>query len=953
MIDPETQLLHDVVRVHLPHRARLKPRPHQREAIAAAVNGFKSADRLQIHMACGTGKTMIGQRVAESVGQTTLVLVPSLSLLSQTLHDWRSNAQRDFEFLCVCSDETVHRSSDSDDDALVGSTSELGVPVTTDSREISAFLQPSSGGPATPKVVFSTYHSSPQVAIAQAAYGTSAFSLVVADEAHYCAGAANNGFGTVLDGHQIRAQHRLFMTATPKIYSASRQEDAADTDVHVVSMDDVVKFGTVAYRLPFAEAIRRGLLSDYRVAIIGVSDASVHTLVHQASTVALEGTSASDLPSTDLLAMNAQQLAAGIGMAKAMQRFDLSTVITFHSRIARAEDFSRDLPTVISWMPREERPSGNITATHVSGLMSAGQRHERLEQLRHGSLQERRVVSNAKCLSVGVDVPALDGIGFMDPRESEIDIIQGVGRTMRLSPNKDIGTIVIPVLIREGATPEQALSSSQFQRIWQIVRALRALDETFAAELDAARRVSRKAGRVTLSGRLIIDLPEAIVGKEFSRAFEIRLVDRTTSSFDIGVHYLQRYFELNGDSAVRQTFNTADDERFGGDAFPLGVWLNDRRKTHRAGNLSRDHIAAIERAAPDFAWEPRDAQFRQGLRLLVHYATIFGNPDVPVDFVTSMDSGFPAEDVGFSLGSWVGVRRREYRDYQSGKLPAKRMEKLEQHIQAITDTLPLFLWDPLEAQFRQGMWILARYSSLFGHIRIPSSYVTNEEDGFPREEAGFDLRSWVDARRTEFRELEQGKLSPDRKKEVRQRIAMMSDMVPLFAWDPFATQFNQGVELLSRFSEIFGHSIVPAGYNTATADGFTQAESGFPLGSWVKNLRIRHRAGKLSYDRYWTVERAAPYFAWDVPETQFAEGRWTLARYVAMYGTSKVPQNFTTSEEAGFLAFEAGFRLGKWVSHRHEDYRAGKLSATRIAAILEVAPDFFSTAVLRDRGIQT
>ena len=247
-----------------------KPREHQREAIRDVVKGFTKSDRGQLIMACGTGKTLTSLFIKEKLAaERTLVLVPSLSLLKQTMQVWRVNAKVPFEALPVCSDETVGRS---EEDAAVAHTSELGVPVTTDPHDIAAFLRRRSG----PRVVFSTYQSSPQ--IAERVRPRAGASVRPGDRRRGAQGRRSrdhSDFATVLDETAIKARRRLFMTATPRYFTGRVLKAAQEADLEVASMDDPSKFGTVFHRLTFGEAIKRDLLTDYQVAVVGVDNDDV------------------------------------------------------------------------------------------------------------------------------------------------------------------------------------------------------------------------------------------------------------------------------------------------------------------------------------------------------------------------------------------------------------------------------------------------------------------------------------------------------------------------------------------------------------------------------------------------------------------------------------------------------------------------------------------------------
>ena len=250
------------------------PRPHQQEAIRNVVEGFQTEDRGQLLMACGTGKTLTSLWIKEALNpKRTLVLLPSLSLLSQNLREWTATSQEEFNWICVCSDKSVAK-QDKNSDNWIKNISELGIPVTSEPSEIRSFLQNKDGG-----VVFSTYQSSPLVAEAQKIQEVPAFDIVFADEAHRCAGKVSTSFSCVLDTQKIRAKKRLFMTATPRILSNRVKSRAEMEDIEVASMDDEGQFGKTFHRLNFSEAIRKDLLTDYRVIVVGVDDPDIQAKI--------------------------------------------------------------------------------------------------------------------------------------------------------------------------------------------------------------------------------------------------------------------------------------------------------------------------------------------------------------------------------------------------------------------------------------------------------------------------------------------------------------------------------------------------------------------------------------------------------------------------------------------------------------------------------------------------
>ena len=447
-----------------------EPRVYQIEAIENVISGFRTADRGQLVMACGTGKTFVCLWVKERLkAKRTLVLVPSLGLLSQILNDWTFAAREQFDALCVCSDQTVNRR---EEDEAISLVSDLPFPVSSDVTEIAHFLKQDRD-----QVIFSTYQSSPLIAQAQKNNDVPHFDLVIADEAHRCAGKSDSVFGTVLDDGQIKSERRLFATATPRVYRTGLKKAAEEFGVEVVDMNDEKSFGKRFHTLTFGEAIKRDLLTDYRVLIVGVDNERIKEWIENRRLVA-----------TDTgLETDARSLAGQIGLLKAIKDWNLRRLISFHGRVKRAKEFSEDIIQVADWLDDDHRPSRNLWAEYVSGEMPTIARRQKLKRLKNVGKDEIGLLSNARCLSEGVDVPALDGVAFIDPRSSEIDIIQSVGRAIRLSENKTMGTIVIPVFIEQTENAEEALEASDFKPIWDVLEALKSHDDRLSDELDQLR----------------------------------------------------------------------------------------------------------------------------------------------------------------------------------------------------------------------------------------------------------------------------------------------------------------------------------------------------------------------------------------------------------------------------------------------------------------------------------
>jgi superfamily II DNA or RNA helicase len=904
-----------------PRPSPKRPWPHVRVAIGDVTSGFGTSDRGQLIMACGTGKTLASLFIAEKLAATrTLVLVPSLSLLAQTLREWTANASVEFDFLPVCSDETVV-----EEDALVANTSELGVPVTTDPAQIAGFLRKKGC-----RVVFGTYQSSPRIADAQLLGRVPKFDLVIADEAHRCAGRVSSDFATVLRSNAIRSQRRLFMTATPRYFTGRIVREAKEADFEIASMEDETTFGPVFHRLTFGEAIDRNLLTDYQVAIIGVDDETYRDWAERGQFVTTDGTKVTD----------ARSLAGQIGLAKTMRKYDLRRTITFHSRVAAARTFSREYEPVVAWMPGRQRPKGKVWCDYASGEMTSGERARRLTQLRDLEDADRGLLANARCLAEGVDVPTLDAVAFIDPRRSEVDIVQAVGRAIRKTDAKKVGTIVLPVFIGETDDPEIALDDSAFKPVWDVLNALRAHDEVLAEQLDALRKQlgRRDRQRLTLPSKIHVDLPRP-VGADFARAFDARLVEQTTASWHFWLGLLEGFAAREGHASPTSDWRE--------DGHRLGQWVNSQRALRRVGELQEDRQISLS-ALPGWRWAPFTEKWEEGFAVLNRYVAMKGHARVVESEVFD----------GYPIGRWVARQRTVYRS-RSRELSARRVVQLER--------LPGWSWNPFDAVWEDGYSRLQAYVERERHSRVQRF----------DEEQGFRLGHWVSAQRTAQRK---GRLSTERARRL--------EALPGWTWRPNQDSWEERLQDLKSFAQRTGHSSPRQSpdsdsdhdlakwvttqrnrYREGTLDAdeierlealpgwswdpresfwsdalealrcfverertarvpSSHVENGLKLGSWVAAQRVAHRRGQLSPQRT-TLLASVPDWQWKVNAERWESHFAILRAFVDREGSARVPSGW----------MEGDFKLWQWVTVQRRSRRQGRLSADQIAR-LEAQPDW-------------
>lgn len=466
-------------------------RKHQQAAIDSTLAHFTEPDtRGKLFMACGTGKTLVGLRIAEALagpGGRVLVLVPSLALLSQTLHVWLADATIDIRAFAVCSDSQTGRPRPRKDDTADMDHLDLVYPATTSAGDLAKHALPNA--PDRMTVVFATYQSSAVLEAAQHDHGLPEFDLAIADEAHRTAGALIPGedpspFVRIHDKDRIRAHHRLYMTATPKVYAASARDRAGKLATTLCSMDDEDRYGPVLHETRFGDAVEEGLLADYRVIVLTVPEAL-------AAQVTLRNFAEGESLTID-------EQGRMIGCLRALAKTDadqfpeadrapMRRAIAFCNFIDSSKQLEQRISDVAAGYAdfTGDHAAPSVSARHVDGTYNAAARAEALAFLDDTPDHETRILTNARCLTEGVDVPALDGILFMHPRKSQIEVVQAVGRVMRTAPGKQLGYVILPVVVPSTGTAEQALDdNARWQTVWQMLNAIRSHDERFEGMLN-------------------------------------------------------------------------------------------------------------------------------------------------------------------------------------------------------------------------------------------------------------------------------------------------------------------------------------------------------------------------------------------------------------------------------------------------------------------------------------
>jgi len=495
-------------------------RPHQKEALDKTHEHFKSHDRGKLIMACGTGKTFNALRIAENETDgkgLILFLVPSIALLGQTLREWSADANEPINAIAICSDPDITKQKKKNQDTDSFSVVDLAFPASTDPDYIlHQFEQIKENGRPGMTVVFSTYQSIEVIARAQKVLlknGFPEFDLIVCDEAHRTTGVSLAGedesaFTKVHDANFIKSKKRLYMTATPRLYDDNTKSKAAEAEAILCSMDDKALYGEEIYRIGFGEAVERDLLTDYKVLILTLNDKDVPPAV-QRMIADGEFEINTDDASKIIGTINAlsKQFLGDEGVTKEADPEPMKRAVAFCANIATSKKISATYNTAneayLSQLPADKKAQMVTTeAKHMDGTMAAPERDQMLTWLKEETPDtECRIITNVRVLSEGVDVPSLDSVLFLSARNSQVDVVQSVGRVMRRAPGKKYGYIVIPVVVPADVEADKALDDNErYKVVWTVLNALRAHDDRFNATVNKLE-LNRKKPNNILVGR--------------------------------------------------------------------------------------------------------------------------------------------------------------------------------------------------------------------------------------------------------------------------------------------------------------------------------------------------------------------------------------------------------------------------------------------------------------------
>lgn len=549
------------------------PKQHQAEAIHASLSTLTRHDRAMVLMPCGTGKTLVGAGVAQQIHishktSVTVILVPTLALIEQTLARWKyERAIPNSSYLAVCSADAIVAEDDTNIDSL-----SREVDITTNIAKIARLAGTAS--PKSPLTIFGTYASSDVLGAALIESGVQA-DLTVFDEAHRTATGEATKFSTALRDEEFPSKRRLFMTATPRIWSTRTKDDPEE------SMDNERLYGKLAYQLSVKEAIKQGLICDYKILVSVVTKA--------------------DLLDTSRTLSEPYKAANAFAIARAMEQYGLKKGILFHRNLSEA------------YNERSRLRLSELTGAHIEcidGSIPMAQRHVIMGRF---SLAPVSLINNVKCLTEGVDVPSVDLVAFLSPKKSTVDVVQAAGRAMRLSPGKDVGYVLLPIFLQEeqGETIEEAVSRSKMSEVFRVLAEMREMETPIRANSrkGVASDDAINQAREYLSERMILDVspatlaahPESIdVVHSIRHAIEVVTVDDIRSAWEEKFLIAKAFMAENG----HLLFDHGTKE-----VKLLGRFVSGCRTQHKDGSLASWKVDVLN--SINFPWTRAQATWQR------------------------------------------------------------------------------------------------------------------------------------------------------------------------------------------------------------------------------------------------------------------------------------------------------------------------------------------------------
>lgn len=604
------------------------PRPYQKEIINTVSSYFLENNRGKLILPCGTGKTLISLWIRESLNvNLTLFLVPSLNLIRQTKNEWIKESNTPFDYIIVCSEMDIDKEEDSSNIHLY----DLDSFVIDNPSEIKKFIKNET---SNKKVIFSTYQSFYKII---EAYNENlpAIDLAICDEAHRTASIDCGVFPLIhKDTEKMHIAKRLYMTATPRVYSQTIKKNIEETGILLFDMSDETTYGKEIYRMSFAEAIQQNILVDYQIVCLGVADDKLYSLIKKNYYID-QNNSITDYVNN-------------YAVKHAFEKYSIKHAITFHSKVKQAQLFSE----------RNKEICANIKSYFVSGKLPSSKRSIILNAFKNS---ERAVVANARCLTEGVDIPSVDAVFFCDPKKSKVDIVQAAGRTLRKdkkNPDK-IGKIIIPIYLKKEADIEEEIDTSIFNDVIKIIRSIADHDERLQDEINniAYKQANNNPGHSKIQfdydskSKLNDLLTFENIRKNIETALFTEIVTKNSNTWELFYKELKDYLCTHNNMFPTQTDNSR-----------LATWCSQQRTNYSKNVLSVEKIKKLE--SVNFSWDFQADKWNDHFNLLIKFLE---------DHNGKWPSQRASNESERALANWMYQIGNDYRD---GKLKQDRYDKL-------------------------------------------------------------------------------------------------------------------------------------------------------------------------------------------------------------------------------------------------------------------------------------
>lgn len=730
--------------------------PHQKDAIAAACKEFKVADRCHMVMACGSGKTLAALKLAEKLKpKTIVVLVPSLALINQFMKEWLPHASwQNLKTLAVCSDDAV--TNGVEDTSLL--LAEVDFPTTNDKNILNKFVGSRFGGV---KIIFCTYQSSELLS------GLN-IDLGIFDEAHKTAGYDKTTFGFALDDKRVKIKKRLFMTATPRHGTSKKNKNGEFKNLY--SMDDEKIYGKRAFTLGFREAINKGLICDYKIIISVIND---------------KKTKHDFKGHYDL-----QEKA--VALNKSLIETGSKKTITFHSSINAAKDFC-------SYYKKVALPG--VNPIHINATLGMTERTRLMDEFK---TSKKSLVTNSRCLTEGVDVPAIDMVAFLSPKSSKIDIVQAIGRALRKSPGKKQGHIFLPLLIDEDNFEDAKYG--EYEHVWQVLVSLMEQDSELE---DIVKNLSRKQGGER-SGSMGLEQFIQILSpfQKLEKLINVKILESLSSNWDLQYGKLVEYFKKHGHSRVPNRY----------DANPsLSFWVISQRNRYNKKTLEAERVALLEKL--NFMWDPIDEVWKKCFEDLQKHYKKTGSWVVPYDPNGCQDAK--------RLHHWVQTQR--HNSYINKVSPQKRKA---------LDSIG-FSWNPVDENWTKTYKDVVKFYKKNGHCNVPHK---------KSDPHNVLLNKWLCGQR---RAEAKGYLPKERKlllEKIGFEFTPLQEQIPIF---------DKGYPELLSYIEKHGNKKTKLGGIDTTQDAY--------LKHWVRQMRDKYKKKELTPKQIKLLEKID--IVWDPAES--------------------------------------------------------------------------------------